>query len=231
MSTENTMSFLDHFGELRIRLLKAVGAIFVCTIISFAITERVIQFLTVPIGGMEQLQSIEMTENISVYMRVSLLSGFIIAFPIVFYQLLAFILPGLTKTEKKWILLSVPFATLLFLSGVAFAYFFMLPAAVPFLVGFLGIPTVPRLSNYINFVTNLIFWIGISFEAPLVVFILAKFKLVSAKTLAKQWRIAIVVIAILAALVTPTVDPINMGLLMLPLTFLYLVSILLAFLA
>ena len=231
MTEEKAMTFMDHFGELRKRLLKAVVAIFIATLISFAATERVIQFLTIPIGGMDKLQSIEVTENISVYMRVSLLCGFILAFPIVFYQLLAFILPGLTKKEKKWIFLIIPFATILFLAGIAFAYVIMLPTAVPFLVGFLGIPTTPRLSNYMNFVTNLVFWIGISFEAPLLVFVLAKFKIVTAKALIRQWRIAIVVIAVLAAVVSPTVDPINMGLLMAPLMVLYLISILLAFLA
>ncbi len=88
-----------------------------------------------------------------------------------------------------------------------------------------------RLSNYVDFVTNLMFWIGLSFEAPLVMFILAKFHIVNARMLARQWRVAIVIIAVIAAMVTPTVDPVNMGLLMLPLFILYLLSVLLAMLA
>ena len=117
------------------------------------------------------------------------------------------------------------------MAGVAFAYFVMLPTALPFLIEFLGIRTTPRLSNYFNFVTNLLFWIGMSFETPLFVFVLARLKLVTARGLARQWRIAVVVIAILSAVITPTPDPINMGLLMLPLFLLYWLSVFMAFLA
>jgi sec-independent protein translocase protein TatC len=166
-------------------------------------------------------------------MRVSLLSGVILAMPVIVYELLLFILPGLTGGEKKWVYLAVPVASLLFLGGVLFAYYVMLPTAIPFLVNsvLIGVETKPRVSNYMNFITNLMFWIGVSFETPLLSFVLAKFNIVNAGMLLRQWRVAIVVIAVLAAMVTPTVDPVNMGLLMLPLFTLYLLSILLAFLA
>jgi len=118
-----------------------------------------------------------------------------------------------------------------FLLGVAFCYFVMLPAAIPFLVGFLGVKTTPRLSSYISFVSNMMFWIGVSFELPLVVFILAKINIVTAKMLANQWRIAIVFIAIMAAVVTPTPDPVNMSIMMAPLMVLYVLSIFFAFIA
>jgi sec-independent protein translocase protein TatC len=162
---------------------------------------------------------------------VSLLSGFILSLPFILYELLAYILPGLTQNERRWVLISIPLASVFFLIGVAFCYFVMLPAAIPFLTGFLGVKTTPRLSSYIGFVTNMMFWIGISFELPLLVFILAKLKIVNAKMLLKQWRVAIVVIAIVAAVVTPTPDPVNMSLLMAPLFVLYMLSILFAYLA
>ncbi|MCE5207238.1 MAG: twin-arginine translocase subunit TatC [Chloroflexi bacterium] len=228
---ELTMDIWGHIEELRVRLLKSLLALLVTTLISFAFAQQIIEILAVPIGGVENLVSIEMTENVSVFMRVSLLSGVILAFPFIVYQILAFIMPGLKPGERKWIYLSIPIATILFLLGVAFANYVMLPAAIPVLVNFLGTPTTPRLSNYLNFVTNLLFWIGICFEAPLVVFILAKLKLVTPQQLLKQWRIAIVVIAILAAVISPTVDPINMGIIMVPLFFLYLLSILFAYFA
>lgn len=228
---EKSMSILDHFEELRMRLLKALIALAVFTFASFYLGEYFLELLVQPIGGLDKVQSIEVTENIGVFMRVSLLSGFILSFPFIFYQILSFILPGLKPKEKKWIFISIPFATIMFVIGVAFAYFIMLPAAIPFLVSFLGINTTPRLSNYINFVTNLLFWIGVSFELPLLIFILAKIKLVSANMLLKQWRIAIVIIAVLAAFITPTVDPVNMALLMLPLLTLYFLSVLLALFA
>jgi sec-independent protein translocase protein TatC len=137
----------------------------------------------------------------------------------------------LTKSEQRGLLIAIPFATLLFVAGVGFAYYVMLPAALPFLINFLGIETTPRLSNYFKFITNRMFWIGISFEIPLVIYVLARLGIVNAKELVKQWRIAIVVIAVVSAVVTPSPDPINMGLLMLPLFLLYWLSVLLAVIA
>ena len=228
---EARMTLLEHLAELRQRLLKALIALALTTTLSFVFTPQIIEILTRPIGGPEVLQAIEVTENVGVFMRVSLLSGLVLAMPVIVYQLLRFILPGLKPHERRWIFIAVPSASLLFLTGVLFAYFVMLPAALPFLIGFLGIRTAPRPANYFSFITNLMLWIGLSFEAPLIIFVLAKLKLISAQTLARQWRVAVILIAIIAAVATPTVDPINMGLLMLPLLLLYLLSILLARLA
>jgi sec-independent protein translocase protein TatC len=216
---------------LRKRLFIGLIAMVITTLASFAFAQRLIFILAQPVGGTQNLLSIEVTENMGVFMRVSLLSGFVIALPVIFYEVMAFVLPGLHASEKKWVFMMIPLATLLFVIGVLFAYFVMLPTALPFLINFLGIKTTPRLSSYFSFVTGLLFWIGISFETPLVVFFLAKLKLVTAKGLARQWRVAVVVIAVLAAVITPTPDPVNMGLLMLPLFGLYLLSLLLATLA
>ena len=144
---------------------------------------------------------------------------------------MGFVVPGLTDQEKRWVFLSIPFATLLFLGGVAFTYFIMLPTAIPFLINFLGIKTTPRPSFYIDFVTGLMFWVGILFEMPLVMFLLAKLGLVTAGFLLKGWRYAVVIIALVAAVVTPTSDPINMGILMLPLILLFFASVGLAAIA
>lgn len=225
------LTFLEHFEELRSRLLFSVIALAITTLISFVFAEYLLRYIAIPIGGLQRLQSIEVTENISVYMRVALLSGVILAMPVIVYQMLRFILPGLTSREKRWVAIAVPSASILFAGGVLFAYFVMLPPAIQFLTTFLGVQTAPRLSNYMSFVTNIMFWIGVSFEAPLLIFILAKLHLITGKGLLKQWRIAIVLIAIIAAIITPTVDPVNMGLLMLPLIVLYFLSVLLAFIA
>lgn len=215
----------EHLNELRQRLLRGLAAMILTVLVCFAFGERLIEILAYPIGGIDRLISIEVTENVSVFMRVSLLGGFILAFPYILYQALAYIRPALEDHEWRGLLIAIPFATLLFVSGVLFAYFVMLPAALPFLISFIGITTTPRLSNYFSFVTGLLFWIGVSFETPLVVYLLARFRLVTAETLAKQWRVAVVIIAVLAAFVTPTPDPVNMGLLMIPLLVLYLLSI------
>ena len=231
MGTGKEMGVWDHVKELRGRLFFALIALVVTTLGSFMFAQYAIEILAVPIGGLQNVVSIEVTENVGVFFRVSLLSGFILALPIILYQLLAYITPGLYPNEKRMLLLSIPIATLLFIGGVAFSYFVMLPTAIPFLVSILGVQTLPRLSNYINFVTNLMFWIGIAFETPLVVFALAKFHIVTAQALLKQWRFAIVIIAVIAAIVTPTPDPVNMGLLMAPLFVLYLLSVLFAYIA
>jgi sec-independent protein translocase protein TatC len=114
---------------------------------------------------------------------------------------------------------------------VAFAWFVMIPTAVPFLTSFLGITTQVRPSNYFEFITTLMFWLGVSFQMPLVAMLLARLKLITAGQLARAWRHAVVGIAVLAAAITPTVDPVNMSLVMLPLGGLYVISILLAALA
>jgi len=225
------MPFLSHFEELRHRLLIAVISLIAATLVSFSFTQSLLNLLARPIGGVEKLQAIEVTESIGVYMRISLLAGVVLAMPVIVYQLLRFILPGLKPNEKRWVALAVPSATLLFAGGIVFTYFVMLPPSIKFLTSFMDIQTTLRLSNYMNFVINLLFWVGISFETPLLIFILAKLKIVTGKMLLKQWRIAIVVISVLAAVITPTVDPVNMGLLMVPLIFLYFLSVLLAFLA
>jgi sec-independent protein translocase protein TatC len=228
---EQEMTLWQHLGELRKRLFYAVIGMVVGIIISFILSDYTLSLLASPIGGFEALQSLEVTENIGVFMRVTLLGGFIISLPFTLLQLYLFIAPGLNPNEKRWILRAVPLAFILFLTGAAFSYMIMLPNAIPVLVQFVGPEVLPKWKNYVDFVTSLIFWSGISFEMPLIAFILSKLGIVSASQLLKGWRVALVVIAIAAAVITPTGDPINMALLMVPLLLLYGLSILLAGLA
>lgn len=225
------MTLRGHFEELRKRLLIIVIGLVVGVLISFVFAERAIQFLAEPIGGLQALQSIEVTENMGVFMRVSLLSGFILSLPLTLYEVVAFILPGLKPEERKWLFIAIPALFIMFVVGVAFTYLIMLPAAIPFLTKFLGVETVPRLSNYIGFVTNLMFWIGLIFETPLVMYLLTKLHVVTPKLLLKGWRVAVIASAVLAAVITPTVDPVNMGLLMTPMLGLYLLSVLMSVIA
>lgn len=225
---EGSAPLLSHLNELRTRVFKAFLALIIATGISFAFSEQVINYLAMPIGGTANLVSIDLTENIAIFMKVSLLGGFVLAMPVIVYQIMAFILPGLKRNERGWLLVMVPFATLLFAGGVAFTWFVMLPTAIPFLTGFMGITTQVRPENYFEFVTRIMFWIGVCFEMPLVVMFLAKLKFVTAKQLASGWRYATVLMAVVAASVTPTVDPVNMGLVMAPLMGLYVISIMLA---
>lgn len=222
------MTIWQHLDELRKRLMYILIGLVIGVVISVVFANFLLEVIAGPIGGFERLLSIQVTENLSVYFRVTLLSGFIITLPFTLIQLYLFFSPGLTKKERQWVLRAVPAATLLFLAGAVFAYFVMLPTAIPFLIEFPGPEVLPKWKDYVNFVTSLIFWIGISFETPLLMFVLAKLGIIDAKGLAKQWRIAVISIAVIAAVATPTPDPVNMAILMAPLFVLYLLGILLA---
>lgn len=225
------MTLLEHLEELRDRLVKAAIVVFVCTLLSAAFTTQILELLITPYG--QKLQVLGPTEGITIYFRVALTAGLVLAMPFLVYQFFMFILPGLEPNEKQYVLWGVPFATLLFLIGVGFAWYVLTPAAVSFLSAWQPEIFIQQWQSreYIPFVTSLVFWVGISFETPLIIFIMAKLGLVTPQFLIKQWRFAIVIIAIAAAMITPTVDPFNMGLVMLPLIILYGLSILLSYLA
>jgi sec-independent protein translocase protein TatC len=226
---ELQMSFLAHLNDLRKHLFKAILGIVVFSLLTSLIAEPLLEILARPIGGLQNLQAFGITESFTIIIKTSLLSGFIFSFPYTLYQVLGFIFPALKQKEKRIIMLFFPFGILLFIAGVLFAYYIMLPAAIPFLIGTLeSVNTLIQLELYFNFTLSLIFWLGVSFEAPILILILAKLKVVNARMLLKNWRIAIVIIAIVAAVITPTGDPINMGLFMAPLIVLYLLSVLLA---
>lgn len=227
----DSLPLLQHLEELRQRTFKAFFALIVTTMVGFLFSEQLIDYFTQPLGGREVLVSIDVTENIAIFMRVSILAGIVMGMPFVVYQIMRFVMPGLKKQERLWTFLMVPLASLLFAGGVAFTWFVMIPTAIPFLINFLGITTQVRPSNYFEFTTRLMFWIGLSFEMPLVAMLLAKLKFITARQLVQGWRYAVVFIALVAGIVTPTVDPVNMGLVMIPLSGLYIVSIVLAAIA
>ena len=161
-------------------------------------------------------------------MRVSLMTGFALAFPLHCPGSMAVYRPGAEPDNARlWGCCQIPAATILFLGGMAFAYFVMLPTALPFLLNFMGINTIPRPSSYVKFVTSLMFWIGIAFEFPLVIFMARQDGLGERTNAGQQWRLAVVIIAVVAAMITPTVDPVNMSLVMLPMIAAVLFSIIL----
>ncbi len=222
------MTLLEHLEELRRRLVRVAIAIGIATAISFTFAQQFVNFLATPIGGLDKLQAIDVTENISVFMQVSLIGGLVLSMPVIVYELIGFVVPGLTKEEKRYLWIIVPSATLLFVAGVAFSFFVMLPNAVPFLTSFLNIPTKPRPETYFGFITKLMFWIGVSFQTPLILAFLARLGIITPQLLIKYRRHAIVFEAVLAAVITPTVDPVNMMLVMAPLVILYELGIILS---
>jgi sec-independent protein translocase protein TatC len=229
---ENPQALLPHINALRKHLVRAALALVITTASSFLFVRVILSYLANPIlGGIKELVAIDVTENIGTVMRVTLLSGFTIALPYIIFEIWLFVAPALKLSSRIKGLIAIPVAIFLFVGGMAFAFFVMLPRALPFLFNFMGLTTQPRPSSYYNFVTTIMFWIGVSFEFPLVIYLLASLGLIKAKVLATQWRFAIVIIAIVAAAITPTVDPINMGLVMAPMILLYFISIGLAFFA
>lgn len=229
---ENPYGVVEHLDALRKHLVRAVLFLMLATAISFTYSNQLIAFLSMPLEeGMKSLVAIEPTEPIGTVMRVSLLAGFALSFPYIALEVWLFIGPGLSRKARFSGLLTIPVASLLFLGGMAFAYYVMLPAGLDFLLQVAGFETQLTPSSYFKFVSSVVFWIGLVFEFPLVIFILAKLGLVQARTLARQWRIAVVVISILAAMITPTVDPVNMSLIMGPMILLYFLSVGLAFIA
>lgn len=231
-TVQNPMGILYHLNALRIHLFRALGALIITVILSFTFIEPILAFLSRPLpGGLESLTAIDVTEPLGTVMRVALLSGFALAFPYIAFEIYLFIAPGVSRHSRIMGLIGIPIATLFFIGGLAFAYYVMIPVALPFLLTFMGINTIPRPSSYISFVTSLMFWIGVAFEFPLVIYIFASLGILQPKALRDQWRLAIVIIAVIAAMITPTIDPVSMSLVMGPLILLYFLSIGLAYIA
>jgi len=229
MSNDVQLSIWEHLDELRSRLLKAALALIIGTAISLIFAERALQVLILPLGD-KVPQTIHPTESFTVYFRVALIGGVTLAMPVIVYQVVRYMLPGLLTQEKKYLYSLLPGVAVCFTSGVAFAALIMLPAAINFLQSFMHTIIDNRwtLDNYISFVTQVMFWMGIVFQTPLLMFFLAKLNLVTAKKLASFRKYAIVAIAVIAAAVTPTPDPINMMIVMVPLVLLYEVGVILA---
>ncbi len=221
----------QHLNVLRRHVLRAVVVFFVVAFGSLTFMPQILNFLAQPVGGLENLRAIDVTEPVGVTMRVAVLTAFVVTLPYLYLEMYLFVAPGLYPRGRILGLLLMPLVYGLFLAGMFFAYKVFLPVALPFLLNFMGIPTLPRPSSYIRFVVSLLFWTGLAFEYPLVIYVLARMRLVQARSLWQYWRIAMVVIAVLAALITPTVDPVNMLVVMGPLVVLYFVGAALASLA
>jgi sec-independent protein translocase protein TatC len=218
-------SLWDHIEDLRKHLLRSLLALALAVGVSFIFTQPLIEYLAKPVGGLDTLRAIEVTESIGVFMKVALLSGLAISLPYIAFEFWLFAAPGLRPRSRSFGLIAIPLATFLFLCGMAFAYYVMMPAALPFLLNFMGIQAELRPASYFSFMTSVMFWIGIAFEFPLVIYALTSIGFIKPQIMVEQWRLAIILIALLAAAITPTVDPINMALVMGPMTILYFISI------
>jgi sec-independent protein translocase protein TatC len=232
-ANERMMTILEHLMELKDRVVRIAIAILVWGIAAFFIAEKVLVLLLAPMGGHEggyKVQATKPTTTLGLFMKISIFTGAAMAMPWIVHQVLIYVLPALTRRERRALVWIIPGATLLFFTGAVFAYVVMVPAAIPFLLGFWSdlIEQNWMVDEYIPFVTGLVFWVGVSFETPLIMAFLARMEVVRAEQFLKAWKIAVVGSAVLAAFITPTPDPLNMGLVMAPLLVLYFAGILLA---
>lgn len=224
-------TLLEHLNELRVRLTYAAIGVVVLTLISFFFAQYLLEFLMRPYAAATaagaSLQTLRPTEGIETYFKVSLMSGIILAMPVILFEFWRFLEPGLHKHEKRYVYVFIPSALLLFCLGIAFAWFILAPAAIYFLANFMPEVFDAQWTSqeYVSFITRLLLWIGLAFQFPIIVYFVARLGLISAKTLRDQWRVALVGVAVLAAVITPSIDPVTMLLTMAPLTVLYLLSI------
>ncbi|MBX3046358.1 MAG: twin-arginine translocase subunit TatC [Anaerolineales bacterium] len=221
----NPGDVLAHLAALRGHLMRSVLVLVLASFVAFQYAPVILDWLAAPIGGLQALEAVDVTEPVSVVMRVTFFTAFAVSLPYIAFEMLRFVAPGLARRSRLIGLFAIPLVLVLFAAGLLFTYYVLLPPAVTFLVNFMDIPTQVRPSSYIAFATGLMFWIGIAFEFPLLSFVLAAMGLLPARWLSANWRIAVVVLAVLAAAITPTVDPINMLLVWAPLVALYFISV------
>lgn len=223
------MTIFEHLDELRGGLVKSVIALLVTTLFSLIFTSRFLKMLTAPMGNLQPV-FLRPTEMIITYFKVALISGVALAMPVIIYQFIRFLVPALNPNERRYLYIIVPGATISFVVGLLFAYFALLPFAVRYLLTFGG--DIARaqwtIGEYIGFVTTILLWMGVAFETPLVIFFLTKIGIITPAMLSHYRRYAILAIAVIAAVITPTPDPFNMMIVMVPLFVLYEAGVLLA---
>lgn len=228
------MGILEHLAELRQRLLRSFIALAVGVGVGILLAEPVLEILLQPYRDINpeearRLLVLGPTGAVVNYFRVALLVGGVIAVPAITYQIMMFVLPGLTKRERRYVLMTLPAISALFVVGILFAWYILMPPAMAFLESFQSdiFRAEWAANEYLSFVTAILFWMGVAFELPLVLFVLSLLGVVRAGALMRHWRVAIVLSAVAAAIITPTVDPVNMFLVMGPLVALYGISIIL----
>ena len=224
------LTIIEHLQELRTRVMWSAIALIVGIGVSiWPLTRYAIHFLVLPAQDTRsdfKLHQFQLLDYWSTYFRVSLLLGLAIAMPMIMYQVLAFVAPGLTKTERRWLYPIVLGASLMFVLGMAFAYYAELPPALRFLLDPKNKDVEPTIGvqTYIDTVTRLLLITGLVFEMPFVIMGLAKIGVVTSKRLLGWWRYAFLFAVVLAAVVTPSIDPVTQLVVAAPILVLYFVG-------
>jgi sec-independent protein translocase protein TatC len=222
---ERSMGLFDHIVELRQRLFYAVGALLVATIVASAFVDTIVGWLVSPLQGGSVIV-LSPTEAPIVYFKVALAAGFGVSLPILLYQLYSFAAPGLYRSERSVVITFMPAALVFFVLGAVFTLQVLMPISLPVLMGFLGEVVEPTysLESYLSFVTTLVLWMGLIFETPLVVYVVARLGLLTPTQLSKGRR----VVWFVAVIITPTTDPVTLLLVTGPFILLYEIGLILA---
>lgn len=227
-SADRQLSLAEHLEELRRRLAVSFLALFAAVCFSFTQVDRMMDYLQRPAAAaLPQLAFFNPTEPLTVYIGLAVLAGFVLAMPVILWQVWGFVRLGLSRRERFLGVVFVVWGSFQFLAGVAFAYFALLPASLQFLlnIGRGRLQPVISVDAYLSFVTTILGWTGLVFELPVALFILAKAGVVTSEWLRQQRSLAILALVIIAAVITPTTDPVNLMLMAVPLVLLYECSI------
>ena len=227
------MSFLEHLEELRRRVVRSALAVLIGLVVCYAFSEQILTFLLDPIQDrMGTLSVIRPAEAFMNRVKAAFVGALFVSLPVILYQAWAFVAPGLYPREKRWFLPVVAVGSALFLGGAAFCYAVAMPAAVNFLAEQGEIFDQHITVDYaFSFSTKMLLGLGVVFEMPLVVFALARLDMVTAKFLRRRLDIAVFLCFLVAAIITPTPDVVTMSIFALPMVGLYIVSIVVAWLA
>lgn len=229
---EFRMPLIEHLKELKSRLLWSLGAVAVGVAVSFFFTDQILEWLTTPIRHALKESGVEgglvintAFEGVQVWMKVAILSGILLASPVIAWQGWAFVAPGLYAQERRTVAPLAAASTLLFSSGALFCYYIVLPRAFPFLLQVIPVTSNLSIEAYLGTMVNMMLAFGACFQLPVITYFLARMGLVDHRDMIKFFRYAIVGIFVVSAIITPDPSVITQGMLALPLTLLYGVSI------
>ncbi|TMB78506.1 MAG: twin-arginine translocase subunit TatC [Chloroflexi bacterium] len=249
---DKELSLVQHLGELRDRLMVAGIAVLITTIIAFLFSVDIVRILLVPVNceffhvdpshfpyvtpeyicheTRTKLIALSPTENFTTFLRVSLFSGIALAMPVILFEIYAYIDPALFPKERRFVRLTVLPVLGLFLTGMAFCYFILLPNAIKFLINFGGdvIENQLRASDYISFVTTFILGVGLVFEVPAIIYTVVRVGVVPRSWLTRQRRYVFLLAFVVGAVITPTPDPFNQTLVAVPMYLLFELGLFLA---
>lgn len=226
---DKELSLLEHLDELKRRVVVSAIAVALTTSIAFIFSIPIIKLLLLP-SGQAKLVSLSPTENFATVFHVALVSGIALAMPVLLYEVYAYIDPALHKHERRFVLTMGPFVLGLFVVGILFCYFFLLPPSIRFLINFGGevIENQLRASEYLSFVTTYILAMGIVFEMPAIIFALVRVGVVKRSVLTRARRYVFLGCFVVGSIITPTPDPFNQTLVSLPMYLLFELGLLLS---